>query len=260
MPHTTVQITSCMDRPKRAAAMKITDFRHYHLSGDLNTELAGRVDTHISQFESTMSTEELRKQLEEDREAGRKVQEDMECMKIQNEIETERLKRQQWEAAREQLKQAQEVALQEHEKCMSEIKRIAEQTRADTAAGAAEWLKEQVAQIGSTGKTPEEVEREKKEKLRLEAITELEKQQANISQQLAELKGDTTTEGSTTLDMVKEALSQGGGNKASQEVILQQLKATLTGKKEEDPKKALLKAFITTQNKTPEEGGTNTPP
>ena len=40
-----------MDRPKRAAAAKITDFRRYHLSGDLHDTLQGRVDNRITQFE-----------------------------------------------------------------------------------------------------------------------------------------------------------------------------------------------------------------
>ena len=54
-----------MDRPRHAAT-KITDYRKYHLSGDLADTLQGRVDSQITQFE--MSAEELKAQLESEKE------------------------------------------------------------------------------------------------------------------------------------------------------------------------------------------------
>ena len=41
-------------------------------------------------------------------------------------------------------------------------------------------------------------------------------------------------------------------------MLIQQLRSALTSKPEEDPNKALLKALITSQNKTIAEGGTST--
>ena len=45
-----------MDRPKRAAT-RVTDFRKYHLSGDLDQEVRGLVDNRVSQFEMTTAEE-----------------------------------------------------------------------------------------------------------------------------------------------------------------------------------------------------------
>ena len=71
----------CMDRPKRTAS-KVADFRKYHLSGDLDKTLQGRVDSRINQFEMPKSQEELQQQLEEEKENSKCLMEEMECMKI----------------------------------------------------------------------------------------------------------------------------------------------------------------------------------
>ena len=47
-----------MDRP-RWAATKVTDFRKYHLSGNLEDEVQGLVDTRVGQFEMAKTPEEL---------------------------------------------------------------------------------------------------------------------------------------------------------------------------------------------------------
>ena len=83
--------TGCMERPRQAAT-KVTDFRKYHLSGDLDITLQGRVDTRISQFEMAKTQEELQKQLEEEKAQSKQMLEEVEFMKIQNELEAEKLK------------------------------------------------------------------------------------------------------------------------------------------------------------------------
>ena len=77
-----------MERPKRAAT-KVTDFQRYHLSGDLNNALQGRVDSRISQFEMADTAEELQCQLEEERQNSKQLKADAEIMKIRNEHELE---------------------------------------------------------------------------------------------------------------------------------------------------------------------------
>ena len=64
-----------MDRPKRAAATRITDFRKYHLSGDLDQEVQWLVNTRVTQFEmtTTNNTEELKQQLEAEKEESRRL-------------------------------------------------------------------------------------------------------------------------------------------------------------------------------------------
>ena len=91
-----------MDRPKRAAT-KVTDFRRYHLSGNLDEELKGRVDNRVSQFKMAQSAEELQRQLDEERESSRRLKEDAEIMWICNELEAEKLAQKQWQTAMEQL-------------------------------------------------------------------------------------------------------------------------------------------------------------
>ena len=155
----------------------------------------------------------------------------------------------------------------EHEKCMQEIKEIAEAATTDSTPSAVDWLRAQMAQAAKrpqeVGARPsvEEQERLRKEQERQEAILELKKQQETISRQLAELQGTNPSGGHNeedTLGLLKQSLAQGGDSRATQDMLMQQLKATLTGKKEEDPNKALIKAFLTAQNKVPSEGGTNT--
>ena len=90
--------TRCMDRPKRAAT-KVTDFRKYHLSGDLDHHLQGRVDSQITQFEMTTNVDELQKELEEEREHSKKMMADLEAMRIRNQLEAEKLKQKQWQEA-----------------------------------------------------------------------------------------------------------------------------------------------------------------
>ena len=88
-----------MDRPKRAAAAKVTDFRKFHLSGDLDKEVEGLVDTWVHQFEMTTNMEELRQQLETEKEQSKKLQEDAECAEIQNQLEVEKMKQEQLKIA-----------------------------------------------------------------------------------------------------------------------------------------------------------------
>ena len=115
MAHTSNPRTSpCMNRPKRAAA-KITDYRHYHLSGDLDTTLQGRVGTWVTQFEMATPQDDLIKELEVEKENSRKLQEELENTRLQSEIENEKLKQKQWQAAIQQLRDTKEKAQAEHE-------------------------------------------------------------------------------------------------------------------------------------------------
>ena len=60
------------------------------------------------------------------------------------------------------------------------------------------------------------------------------------------------------MDMVRKALGQDPTHTSQQESLMQQLRTALSGKKEEDPNKAILKALVMQHNKAPGEGGTNT--
>ena len=189
--------------------------------------------------------EELRQQLEEEKENSRKMQEDLEVMKIRDELEMEKRKQQQWQVAMEQLKENRDKAEQEHSRVIQELKDMATTPQEEVPESVTEWLKARL--VGKPLPTiNEEEEKAKRERMERERqVKELKAQQEQISKQLVELQGTTLT-------------PEPVGSTTSQDTLLQQLRSALLGKKEEDPNKVLLKALITTQNKAGGEGGTNT--
>ena len=132
-----------MDRSKRAAT-KVTDFFKYHLLGDLDTHLVGRVDDRIHQFEMSNTTEELQKQLEEERENSRRLQGDLEAMRIRNELEMEKQKQKQWETAKQQLQEVHEQAEREHYRALEEMTDRAEASNSEKNSQVMEWFKAQL--------------------------------------------------------------------------------------------------------------------
>ena len=242
-----------MDRPRRAAT-KVTDFRRYHLSGDLDQEVRGLVDSRVEQFEMSLTTEQLKQQLDEEREASKKLQEDLEQMKIQNELQNKKRKQEQWQKAYSKLKEARERAEQEHEKCMEEMDTLTEEAHSESL----QWLKDQMGQLKPHKDTATQEQSRKEEEARLASIQELRMQQEEISKKLAELEKGTPAAPETVSSVLRQALGQEDTAARSQGVLLEQLKAALASKKEEDPNKAMLRALLTQQNKIPGEGGTNT--
>ena len=245
-----------MDRPRRAAT-KVTNFRKYHLSGDLDQTLQGVVDSRITHFEMAQSTEELQKQLEEEKVQTKRMLEDMECMKIEHELETHKLQQKQWQATMEQLKEAREHAEQEHTKYMEGIKEMTGNVKDTTSKNMLDWFKSQTEQLT---KPPENHNNEEEERARQEQeardkeIRDLKKQQEDIAYRLVTLTGAAHTANQPP----GTSQNEGHLSRATQDILLDQLKGTLSSRKEEDPNRLLLKAFITSQNKTTGEGGTNT--
>ena len=242
-----------MDRPKRAAT-KVTDFRKFHLSGDLNEQLQGRVDTRVTQFKMASTLEELRQQLENSKEKSRKMQQEAEMLRIQQEPEAEKLKQKEWHVAIEELKETRSQMELDHKKNLEQVKQLALASREDSSNKVLQWYKSQLESLKGTGDPTtinmEEEQKKKEAEEKAAAIQELKQQQEDISKKLAELTGethgtppvgsDTTTPSSNTA-----------------EVLLQQLKTALSGKTE-DHNKTLLRALSLPQNKTTTEGGTNT--
>ena len=248
-----------MERPCRVAT-KVTDFRRYHLSGDLDQEVEGLVDTRIGQFKMAKSNDQLQQQLETEKENSRQLQEDVECQRIKNEVETERMKQEQWKAALERLREAREHAAQEHEKVLQEMKGLAKNNMEETSNAALTWLKTQMDSNTGPCSLPTE-EQKKAKKIQMEKETALQKlreQQEQIQNKIAKLQGHATTDTSGLLSSLKETLNPEEHTKRNQETMLQQLRMVLSGQKEEDPNKALLKALLTQQNKTGGKGGTST--
>ena len=217
-----------MLRPKRAAATKVTDFWKYHLSGDLDQTLQGRVDTRISQFEMAANPEDLQRQLEEEKEASKKLMEEAEYMKLQAELDNEKLKQKQWQEAINEIHETQEHAQAEHAKFLGQLKEMSTAAQAESIGNILKWFQTKAAEINSLGehiRPSEEQERLRKEQEQKETqIKELKTQQEEISRKLTELCGAQANSPTITEEQRPEDM-------------LQNLKLALSGKKEEDPNK-----------------------
>ena len=113
-----------MERPKRAAT-KVTNFRKYHFSGNLDNEVQEIVDCRVNQFEMATTAEELKQKLEQEQEQSKRMQEDAEYAELQHQIELEKLKQEQWQTAIQKLQEAKTHAEQEHNKCIEQMNQVA---------------------------------------------------------------------------------------------------------------------------------------
>ena len=168
----------CMDRPRRAAT-KVTNFRSYHLSGDLDNQVQGLVESRIEQFDMA-STDELKQQLEQERENNKKLEQDAEYARIQHELEIEKLKKEQWQAAMDRLKQAREKVQQDHDRHMAEIERVGATTTEEEDSTSLTWLKAQMARL-EPAPTEEQVRARKAREEKEAAIQELKAQQEELA-------------------------------------------------------------------------------
>ena len=149
------------------------------------------MDSRINQFEMA-TAEELKQQLEEEREQNRKLQEDVELMKVRNELEIECMKQQQWNATLDRLKEAREQATMEHDKCMENIDQVTHPTREGSPVLNMQWFKTQMETLSNKGNPEgsdrEEIDRQAKSRQEKEAaITEIRRQQEELARKLVEL-------------------------------------------------------------------------
>ena len=151
-----------MNRAKRSVN-RVTDFRTFHLSWDRSTFTSHTQSLQVAshtlspQLQTSVmaqSAEELRQQLEEQKEQSRKLMEDAELMKIWNELEVEKLRQKQWEMAIEQLKVTREKVEMEHKKTISEIQDMAGAKQAEISTDVTGWVRSQMANL-KPGGSPE---------------------------------------------------------------------------------------------------------
>ena len=136
-----------MDKEKRAAN-KVTDYRKYQLSGDLEQVVQGRVSDTIKLLEkSTMSLmlseevdlqEQLQAQLREQKENSAMLQQQVEAMKLQDAVEAEKLQQEQWQEAIKHLKQVRVEVAQEHEDNLQKIRSMGKEQQGCTRSQAAD--------------------------------------------------------------------------------------------------------------------------
>ena len=141
-----------MDRQRRSAS-KVTDYRKYHLSGDLEQTLQGKVSGTVELLEgplqTTMATspvkedatpEELQELLKEHKDNSARLQQQVEALRLRNELEAEKMQQQQWELTIEQLKHSCELMAQQHELNMNKIRCMVEEATKETGNQAVAWM------------------------------------------------------------------------------------------------------------------------
>ena len=175
-----------MERTKRAAASKVTNYRTYHLSGDLNTALQGRVGKVVGHFEDNMAAtlEEMKQQLEEERERSRKMQEEAEMQEIRSELEAEKQKQAEWQLAMQQLEITKTQREADHRAALEKIKCMVQEAGEITTRSSVEWFQQQMGKL-NTPQTEEDKRKQQEQEEKNKAIQALRQQQEEIKRQLS---------------------------------------------------------------------------
>ena len=253
-----------MERPKREAS-KVSNFRKYHLSGELEELIHGKVGSTVTQWEGITNTnpgmdhgdsvpqqsaEQLRAILEEQEAQSQKLQEQAETMRLHNEVERHKMNQRQWEVAIEQLQAARKAMELEHSKNLDKLKQISEDSVSSTKAQAVAWLEQQLA-------APKEAapkdELKKAEEERIRKVNDLKQQQEELQKQILAMEagGPLEEHSASPLNVTDTAASD-------QELWLQQVRAALGPKEAQDSNRTLLKALVTGQNRATGLRGTTT--
>ena len=254
-----------MERPKRGAS-KVSDYRQYHLSGDLEEVVQGKVSEAIVKLEQTldeptMSSEEETQNMEllaaarEQKEKSHKMQLQVENMKLRNEIEAEKLQQEQWEAAMQHLKNTREKMLEQHTRNMDQMKNISQTTIDRQSAKAVHWLQKELD--SQEGLEPQKSEQEEAEAEKARLLEDLHRQQEQLQRQISEVTQAAPRMG-WGCGPTQEAQTE-TRTCDQQELLMGQLRTALAPKGEDkDPNKAILKALLTSSNKTVGPSGTST--
>ena len=222
-------------------------------------ELLQGKSTTMSLVSEEATPEQLQALLKEQKEASSKLQQQVESQKIRNALETERLQQEQWELALTRLKEEREQILSQHEENMGKLRRMTPEA-ARTPSHAVAWPQDQLntheSRDSSTGTS---------EKTQL--VEDLKKQQEELQRRIDDAlsTGNATQQPNvmgTQPDIIgtlRKALEDRNKPKSEQELLLEQIRMALAPKEaDKDPNKALLKALLTTQNKTTGASGTTT--
>ena len=83
--------------------------------------------------------------MEEERQASKKLEQEVEITRLQNEMEAESLKQEEWKHALTKLEEARELKNQDHKKCMEDMDQMAVSSLGDEPSITMAWLKAQMA-------------------------------------------------------------------------------------------------------------------
>ena len=216
---------------------------------------------------------ELTAMVKENQDKSAQLQWQAENMKLRNELEGQKLQQEQWEVAMRELKAAREKMMEEHQANLEQMKNIPGDAVAKYTGKAVQWLQEKLQMGEANLQDPKEKERQEKAKL----VQDLHRQQELLQKQIEDITGEgsgnhredpsTSKEQASLLDQLKAALgpmkdtAEQNKEQASrdQALLLDQLRAALGPKQEAiDQNKVLLKALLSTHNKTSGLSGTST--
>ena len=229
-----------MERPRRTT--KPVDYRKFHLSGDLDQKLQGKVGQLVNNLEEMSTNQELQQELEAQVEARKKLEAQAEEHMIRHEMEMEKLKTAELELSIKHIKEAREKAHSSHQEKVQELTRIAKEVQDKTDKEATEWLHDQIKRLkGEATIEP----RDPAAELRKQQEREKQEKINSLRKQLQELTGEPDTPTPQTEKQL------------DQQLLLQQLRTSLD-KGSEDPQRDILRAMITGANKTQGVGGTST--
>ena len=153
-----------LELPK-CSASKVTDFRRYHLSGDLDEVVQGKVSGTVKQIEAHATAmnpsaipvdatqEQLQQMIKEQKENSSKLQQQMEVLQLRNTLEAEQMQQQQWELTIQKLKQTRDMMTQQHEVNMTKISDMAEEAGEPSTGQAVAWMQDQFRKMGLGGGT-----------------------------------------------------------------------------------------------------------
>ena len=253
-----------MDRQRKAASSKITDYRRFHLSGDLEQIVQGKVSNTIEILENTPrkmsqgapvnepTPEQLQELIQERNEGNSKLQQQVEAMKLNNELEVARMQQDQWKEAIAQLKQVWEQMELQHADNIGKIRALSQDAINKAPSQAVAWFQDQVCGPTNLTLDPEREPRARNpdQEQKLHLLEQLKKQQHELQQQIDSIACETTGHDKDPLQVQ---------DRTQQEALMEQIKSTLnTARSEKDNSKALLRALISAQNKTTGVGGTST--
>ena len=196
--------------------------------------------------------EQLQEMIRDQKEASAKLQQQVETMRLRNELEAQQLQQAEWELAIQQLKDKREQMNQHHEDNLAKMRTMVQETTKNSDQ-AMIWMEAQLSK--KAGPPPEDSEAQAERQAQLEQLhrqqEEMHKQQEDLQKKIAELSSDKACGLTHTLEP--------HGGRKEQDLLLEQLRMALAPKGEEkDPNRAMLKALFTSQNKALGMSGTNT--
>ena len=268
--HTTkTQVAGCMDRQRRTTAKDI-NYRKFHLSGDLEQVVQGKVSGTVQLLEKEImegppsisedaTPEQLQEMIKERQENSARLQQQAETMKLRNQLEAEIKQQEQWKLAIQQLKQARENQAQEHERNLEKMKTMAQEKARHPKDQAVAWLQTQLSSTSLTGAeatngTHTTPPMEEEDSQRSTLLQQLLKQQEDLQKQIEEASKENAA--TAFFRQPPAGIPESSRN---QGLLLEQAKVALAPKSvDTEPNRALLKALLSAQNKTTGTGGTST--